>query len=131
MPSDGVKSEATLLLLPKCHDVPPIDHCSRFIVEKPAISLFNLRPIPRNIALVVEYTALISAPGGVMKSDARTRDNPLKIRWSGVAVGAAMSLGATGAYAGDAQSPYSLPLRATPANAYLYPGSYILHCLLA
>jgi hypothetical protein len=57
-----------------------------------------------------------------MKSDARTRDNPLKIRWLGAAAGAAISLAPVCAYAGD-QSPYSVPLRAPPANGYLYPGA--------
>ena len=58
-----------------------------------------------------------------MRSDMQTRDNPFKIRWLGAAAGAAISLAPVGAYAGDAQSPYSLPLRGPAANGYLYPGS--------
>ena len=54
--------------------------------------------------------------------DEGRRDTPLKVRWLGLAAGAAISLAPVCAYAGD-QSPYSVPLRAPPANGYLYPGS--------
>jgi hypothetical protein len=55
--------------------------------------------------------------------DEGRRDTPLKVRWLGAAVGAAISLAPVCAYAGDAQSPYSIPLKAPPSNGYLYPGS--------
>jgi hypothetical protein len=54
--------------------------------------------------------------------DERRRATPLKVRWLGLAAGAAISLAPVCAYAGD-QSPYSVPLRAPPANGYLYPGA--------
>jgi hypothetical protein len=55
--------------------------------------------------------------------DERRRATPLKVRWLGLAAGAAISLAPVCAYAGDAPSPYSVPLRAPPANGYLYPGA--------
>ena len=55
--------------------------------------------------------------------DEGRRDTPLKVRWLGAVAGAAISLAPLCAYAGDAQSPYSVPLRAPPANGYLYPGA--------
>jgi len=68
--------------------------------------------------------------GGVMRKQASNppldkgrRAAPLKLRWLGLAAGAAISLAPVCAYAGDAPSPYSVPLRAPPANGYLYPGS--------
>src|SRR5262249_48894363 len=54
--------------------------------------------------------------------DQGRRDTRLKVRWLGAAAGAAISLAPVCAYAGD-QSPYSVPVRAPPANGYLYPGS--------
>ena len=55
--------------------------------------------------------------------DEGRRAAPLKVRWLGLAAGAAISLAPVCAYAGDAPSPYSVPLRAPPANGYLYPGA--------
>jgi hypothetical protein len=57
-----------------------------------------------------------------MKNGTQAR-NPFKIRWSGAVAAAAISLAPVCAYAGDAQSPYSLPLKAPPANGYLDPGA--------
>src|SRR5215475_1473028 len=56
-----------------------------------------------------------------MKNEAQTRGNHF-IRWLGLGVGAVTSLASVCAHAGD-QSPYSVLLRAPPANGYLYPGS--------
>src|SRR5580704_2927272 len=60
--------------------------------------------------------------------DEGRRDTPLKVRWLGLAAGAAISLAPVCAYAGD-QSPYSVPLRAPPANGYLYPGASFISAL--
>ena len=55
-----------------------------------------------------------------MKSDAQNRRNPLKIRWLGAAVGAAIALAPVGAHAQNAQPPFSLPVLAPAANGSLY-----------
>jgi hypothetical protein len=53
-----------------------------------------------------------------MENDTQTRGNPFKIRWLKAAVGAAISLAPVCAHAQNAQSPYSLPVKAPPANGY-------------